>query len=213
MELCQTIKTTVNNRGLENTETNFLDAADKQQSLPGKMTDVHNEIVTAVSNSKGNSPSMKDISLVYVRRKCDQTELGKGRVFNSKRIQAYSRQPRGQEQDYLQKLQSLSSVELSRHVVELEKRSFQLSLEEAKELQRAAYLNVWEKSGIDVESSLNAHKARRYQIWVYDLATGRCILKGYVIVRLLFASSKFSQGFCHSRLRIHTKDSDFQQLS
>ncbi|KAL5065570.1 hypothetical protein RYX36_027307 [Vicia faba] len=48
--------------------------------------------------------------------------------------------------DYIQMLQSLSSVELSRHVVELEKRSIQLSLEEAKELQRVAALNVLGKS-------------------------------------------------------------------
>ncbi|CAK8569408.1 unnamed protein product [Lathyrus sativus] len=44
--------------------------------------------------------------------------------------------------DYIQMLQSLSSIELSRHAVELEKRSIQLSLEEAKELQRVAALNV-----------------------------------------------------------------------
>ncbi|XP_058785744.1 uncharacterized protein LOC131660516 [Vicia villosa] len=48
--------------------------------------------------------------------------------------------------DYIQMLQSLSSVELSRHAVELEKRSIQLSLEEAKELQRVAALNVLGKS-------------------------------------------------------------------
>nr|AFK49386.1 unknown [Medicago truncatula] len=48
--------------------------------------------------------------------------------------------------EYIQMLQSLSSVELSRHAVELEKRSIQLSLEEAKELQRVAVLNVLGKS-------------------------------------------------------------------
>lgn len=46
------------------------------------------------------------------------------------------------QHDYLQVLRSLSSVELSRHAVELEKRSIQLSLEEAKELQRVGVLNV-----------------------------------------------------------------------
>ncbi|CAN1307850.1 hypothetical protein LINPERPRIM_LOCUS27174 [Linum perenne] len=45
-------------------------------------------------------------------------------------------------EDYIQMLRSISSVELSRHAVELEKRSIQLSLEEAKEIQRVAYLNV-----------------------------------------------------------------------
>ncbi|KAM5562759.1 hypothetical protein ABKV19_017787 [Rosa sericea] len=45
-------------------------------------------------------------------------------------------------EDYLKMLRSLSSVELSRHAVELEKRSIQLSLEEAKELKRVGVLNV-----------------------------------------------------------------------
>ncbi|KAI4375790.1 hypothetical protein MLD38_013616 [Melastoma candidum] len=48
--------------------------------------------------------------------------------------------------DYLQRLRSLSSAELSRHAVELEKRSMQLSLEEAKEMQRVRMLNVLGKS-------------------------------------------------------------------
>ncbi|PIN14778.1 hypothetical protein CDL12_12595 [Handroanthus impetiginosus] len=38
--------------------------------------------------------------------------------------------------EYVQMLRSLSSVELSRHAVELEKRSVKLSLEEEKEMQR-----------------------------------------------------------------------------
>ncbi|KAF3434859.1 hypothetical protein FNV43_RR21946 [Rhamnella rubrinervis] len=50
------------------------------------------------------------------------------------------------QEDYLQLLRSLSSVELSRHAVELEKRSIQLSLEEAKELQRVGILNILGKS-------------------------------------------------------------------
>ncbi|XP_019414660.1 PREDICTED: uncharacterized protein LOC109326431 [Lupinus angustifolius] len=49
------------------------------------------------------------------------------------------------QQEYMQMLRSLSSVELSRHAVELEKRSIQLSLEEARELQRVRVLNVLEK--------------------------------------------------------------------
>ncbi|CAK9144861.1 unnamed protein product [Ilex paraguariensis] len=43
---------------------------------------------------------------------------------------------------YIQMLRSLSSVELSKHAVELEKRSIQLSLEEAKEMQRVQILDV-----------------------------------------------------------------------
>ncbi|CAL0305925.1 unnamed protein product [Lupinus luteus] len=49
------------------------------------------------------------------------------------------------QQEYIKMLRSLSSVELSRHAVELEKRSIQLSLEEARELQRVRVLNVLEK--------------------------------------------------------------------
>ncbi|BBH09883.1 hypothetical protein Prudu_022518 [Prunus dulcis] len=47
-----------------------------------------------------------------------------------------------EQEDYLHMLRSLSSVDLSRHAVELEKRSIQLSLEEAKELQCVGFLNV-----------------------------------------------------------------------
>ncbi|KAL3843320.1 hypothetical protein ACJIZ3_000723 [Penstemon smallii] len=46
------------------------------------------------------------------------------------------------QDDYVQMLRSLSSVELSRHAVELEKRSIKLSLEEAKELQRVRLFDV-----------------------------------------------------------------------
>lgn len=48
--------------------------------------------------------------------------------------------------DYLQMLRSLPSEELSRHAVELEKRSIQLSLEEVKEMQRVSTLNILGKS-------------------------------------------------------------------
>ncbi|XP_039015117.1 uncharacterized protein LOC120145305 [Hibiscus syriacus] len=49
-------------------------------------------------------------------------------------------------EDYTQMLRCFSAVELSRHAVELEKRSIQLSLEEAKELQRVGILNVLGKT-------------------------------------------------------------------
>nr|TKR85822.1 uncharacterized protein D5086_0000244430 [Populus alba] len=48
--------------------------------------------------------------------------------------------------EYVQMLQSVSSVELSKHAIEVEKRSIQLSLEEAKEVQRVAILNFLGKS-------------------------------------------------------------------
>ncbi|KAE8716929.1 Ubiquitin family protein isoform 1 [Hibiscus syriacus] len=49
-------------------------------------------------------------------------------------------------EDYAQMLRSLSAVKLSKEAVELEKRSIQLSLEEAKELQRSSVLNVLGKT-------------------------------------------------------------------
>lgn len=49
------------------------------------------------------------------------------------------------QEDYLQMLRSLSSIDLSRHAVKLERRSIQLSLEEGKELQRVGAFNILEK--------------------------------------------------------------------
>ncbi|CAA2968590.1 Hypothetical predicted protein [Olea europaea subsp. europaea] len=50
-------------------------------------------------------------------------------------------------------LRSLSSVELSRHAVELEKRSIQLSLEEAKEMQRVHLFDVLGKHTKNLRAS------------------------------------------------------------
>lgn len=47
---------------------------------------------------------------------------------------------------YIQALRSFTSVELSRHAFELEKRAIQLSLEEGKEMQRVKVLNVLGKA-------------------------------------------------------------------
>ncbi|KAI7741261.1 hypothetical protein M8C21_022869 [Ambrosia artemisiifolia] len=49
------------------------------------------------------------------------------------------------QDDYHQRLHSLSSVGLSRVAVELEKRSIQLSMEEAKEVRRSKLVNVLDK--------------------------------------------------------------------
>ncbi|KAK6946529.1 hypothetical protein RJ641_014073 [Dillenia turbinata] len=46
------------------------------------------------------------------------------------------------QQDYVEMLRSLSSVELSSHAVELEKRTIRLLLDEGKELRRTKALNV-----------------------------------------------------------------------
>ncbi|KAL0365748.1 UNVERIFIED_CONTAM: hypothetical protein Sangu_0672400 [Sesamum angustifolium] len=45
--------------------------------------------------------------------------------------------------EYVHLLRSLSSVELSRHAIELEKRSMKLSLEEAKEIERVGFIDVF----------------------------------------------------------------------
>ncbi|CAA2968588.1 Hypothetical predicted protein [Olea europaea subsp. europaea] len=57
------------------------------------------------------------------------------------------------QDDYVQMLRSLSSVELSRHAVELEKRSIQLSLEEAKEMQRVHLFDVLGKHTKNLRAS------------------------------------------------------------
>ncbi|KAL1190182.1 hypothetical protein V5N11_016577 [Cardamine amara subsp. amara] len=58
-----------------------------------------------------------------------------------------------QTEDHVQMLWSLSAAELSRHAVELEKRSIQFSLEEAREMQRVAALNVLGRSANSLKSS------------------------------------------------------------
>ncbi|KAK4340522.1 hypothetical protein RND71_041984 [Anisodus tanguticus] len=58
------------------------------------------------------------------------------------------------QEDYVQMLRSLSSVDLSKHAVELEKRSMRLALEEAKEAQRIRVLDVLEKYPKNPRASL-----------------------------------------------------------
>nr|VDC98426.1 unnamed protein product [Brassica oleracea] len=60
-----------------------------------------------------------------------------------------------QTDHHLHMLWSLSSVELSKHAVDLEKRSIQLSLEEAREMQRVAALNVLGRSVSTLKSTSN----------------------------------------------------------
>jgi hypothetical protein len=57
--------------------------------------------------------------------------------------------------DHVQMLWSLSSAELSKHAVDLEKRSIQFSLEEAREMQRVAALNVLGRSVNSIKSTSN----------------------------------------------------------
>ncbi|XP_019266407.1 PREDICTED: uncharacterized protein LOC109243857 isoform X1 [Nicotiana attenuata] len=61
---------------------------------------------------------------------------------------------RSKQEDYIQMLRSLSSVDLSKHAVELEKRSIRLALEEAKEVQRVRVSDVLGKYPMNPKSSL-----------------------------------------------------------
>lgn len=58
------------------------------------------------------------------------------------------------QEDYVQMLRSLSSVGLSNHAVELEKRSIRLALEEAKEAQRVRALDILGKYPKNPRASL-----------------------------------------------------------
>ncbi|XP_055815441.1 uncharacterized protein LOC129885254 [Solanum dulcamara] len=58
------------------------------------------------------------------------------------------------QEDYVQMLRSLSSVDLSNHAVELEKRSIRLALEEAKEAQRVRVLDILGKYPKNPRASL-----------------------------------------------------------
>ncbi|KAK4278030.1 hypothetical protein QN277_015930 [Acacia crassicarpa] len=76
------------------------------------------------------------------------------------RLQMFLRKlDQSDQEEYFQMLQSLSSIELSRHAVELEKRSIQLSLEEAKELQRVAVLNILGKSSKNLKAPADNHNS------------------------------------------------------
>ncbi|KAI4350219.1 hypothetical protein L6164_004692 [Bauhinia variegata] len=114
---------------------------------PGKsaprLTPIDSNFVTAsASPTIGNPRGLKNVPweerhhwLQMLLRKLDQSD----------------------NEDYIQMLRSLSSTELSRHAVELEKRSIQLSLEEAKELQCVAALNVLGKSPKNLKAPVTDH--------------------------------------------------------
>ncbi|CAN7133414.1 hypothetical protein BRARA_H01809 [Brassica rapa] len=63
-----------------------------------------------------------------------------------------------QTDHHLHTLWSFSSAELSKHAVDLEKRSIQLSLEEAREMQRVAALNVLGRSVNTLKSTSNEER-------------------------------------------------------
>ncbi|PRQ19271.1 hypothetical protein RchiOBHm_Chr7g0215391 [Rosa chinensis] len=62
--------------------------------------------------------------------------------------------------EYIQMLRCLSSSELNRHAVELEKRSMLLSVEEAKEIQRMKALNILVKSPMTSNSPLTVEQVQ-----------------------------------------------------
>uniref|UniRef100_A0A6N2LN55 Uncharacterized protein n=2 Tax=Salix viminalis TaxID=40686 RepID=A0A6N2LN55_SALVM len=66
--------------------------------------------------------------------------------------------------EYVQILQSFSSAQLSKHAIEVEKRSIQLSLEEAKEVQQAAILMSLGKSLKKFKApSANQSQSEKYE--------------------------------------------------
>ncbi|KAI3441157.1 uncharacterized protein J3R85_002393 [Psidium guajava] len=106
------------------------------------------------SLSSSGKPSIAPIGISCVKSAStgpfhDSDTAGASALKRTKYLhweEKYFQWQRSDPKDYLQMLRSLSSVELSRHAVELEKRSIQLSLEEAKEMQRVGILNVLGKS-------------------------------------------------------------------
>ncbi|MED6106747.1 hypothetical protein PIB30_007408 [Stylosanthes scabra] len=99
---------------------------------PLRLPPIESNYMTASSGPAGGNP--KGLKSVHWEERYQQLQMFLRKLDHS------------DQEEYIQMLRSLSSVELSRHAVELEKRSIQLSLEEAKELQRAAVLNVLGKS-------------------------------------------------------------------
>ncbi|BAT88662.1 uncharacterized protein HKW66_Vig0079750 [Vigna angularis] len=99
-----------------------------------KLAPVESNYVTAFSGPTTTTGNPKGLKSFHWEERYQQLQM-----FLKKLDQS-------DQEEYIQMLRCLSSVELSKHAVELEKRSIQLSLEEAKELQRVAALNVLGKS-------------------------------------------------------------------
>ncbi|KAF4388533.1 hypothetical protein CsatB_007977 [Cannabis sativa] len=80
-------------------------------------------VIASPANSEGKSDQERMerfIHLQKVLKQCDESD----------------------QRDYIQMLFRLSPLELSRHAVELEKRSMQLSVEEAREIQRMRAMDI-----------------------------------------------------------------------
>ncbi|XP_062086564.1 uncharacterized protein LOC133792665 isoform X2 [Humulus lupulus] len=92
-----------------------------------------NDLIVSDTPSSGNLKALRNLN--WEERYCQLHSL-------------LNKLDQSQQVDYLKMLWSLSSVELNRHAVELEKRSIQLSLEEAKEFQRVQVLNVLGKPSV-----------------------------------------------------------------
>ncbi|XP_050267888.1 uncharacterized protein LOC126712563 isoform X2 [Quercus robur] len=83
--------------------------------------------VPHIADSKGSTDQKRKEQLLHVQKllkHCDKYD----------------------QRDYIQRICHLSPLELSRHAVELEKRSIQLSVEEVKEIERMKALNIFGKS-------------------------------------------------------------------
>uniref|UniRef100_A0A1J3CNZ4 Uncharacterized protein n=1 Tax=Noccaea caerulescens TaxID=107243 RepID=A0A1J3CNZ4_NOCCA len=112
------------------------------------------------SQSQSQSPAAASGRLVYVRRKVEvDTNKAKEASAPTRVVARWEEryhhlqmllnkldnQSHGTDH-HAQMLWSLSSAELSKHAVDLEKRSIQFSLEEAREMQRVSALNVLGRS-------------------------------------------------------------------
>ncbi|KAF8098528.1 hypothetical protein N665_0264s0031 [Sinapis alba] len=135
--------------------------ADQRTSTPPKDSKAAEKKV----NPPSLSPATTTTTNVYVRRKVEidtskETLSKQPKVSSSSTVPPPDWEERyhhlqmllnklnepDQTDHHLHMLWSLSSAELSKHAVDLEKRSIQLSLEEAREMQRVAALNVLGKS-------------------------------------------------------------------
>ncbi|ESW18456.1 hypothetical protein PHAVU_006G042500 [Phaseolus vulgaris] len=99
-----------------------------------KLAPVESDYVTASSGPATTTGNPKGLNNLHWEERYQQLQMVLKKLDQS------------DQEEYIHMLRSLSSVELSKLAVELEKRSIQLSLEEAKELQRVAALNVLGKS-------------------------------------------------------------------
>ncbi|CAA7042416.1 unnamed protein product [Microthlaspi erraticum] len=115
----------------------------------------------AMVGNQSQSPG----GLVYVRRKVE-VDANKAKEAPTREVARWEERyhqlqmllnkldsQSHQTDHHVQMLWSLSAAELSKHAVDLEKRSIHLSLEEAREMQRVSALNVLGRSVNSLKST------------------------------------------------------------